>query len=300
MHLFVTGVGSFVGRALSALCEQRGIRVSGIDTRPVEHAGATVADIRDRARLLAVIPNDVDAIVHLAALSRDQDCKGRAIECLDVNVMGTLNLIDAARQKGARQFIFASSEWVYDSFEPGIDKTEDDTIDASRLTSEYALSKFVSEVNLRQAYRQGFCPVSILRFGIIYGPRTENWSAVEALFDSVAKRDEMTVGSLQTARRFLHVADVASAILASVGIEGIEIFNVQGPRLTSLGDIIACGAKLLGRNPRVVETNSAAPSIRTVSDDKIRRRTAWRPYYDLDLGLRSVAPAIGLSVLDAR
>jgi len=58
-------------------------------------------------------------------------------------------------------------------------------IDASQLNSEYALSKYVSEQNLRQKFQHGFCPTTILRFGIIYGSRKHNWSAVESLFHAV-------------------------------------------------------------------------------------------------------------------
>jgi UDP-glucose 4-epimerase len=213
--------------------------------------------------------------------------------------MGTLNLIDAARAASARQFIFASSEWVYDSFEPGIEKTEDDPIDAARLTSEYALSKFVSESNLRQAYQQGSFATTVLRFGIIYGPRRTNWSAVEALFDNVARHDVVKVGSVRTARRFLHVADAAGAILASVGVPRFEIMNVQGPKLVSLGDVVETSARLLGRSIQIVEGQGVAPSIRTVSAAKIQKRTAWSPSYDLGRGLAELAPVLGHSLSSA-
>ena len=54
-----------------------------------------------------------------------------------------------------KQFIFASSEWVYDQFKEGVPKTENDLIDIANHTSEYALSKLVSEANLRQKYGSG-------------------------------------------------------------------------------------------------------------------------------------------------
>ena len=50
-------------------------------------------------------------------------------------------------------------------------KDENSMINVGNIKSEYALSKLVSEINLTQKYRQGFCPVTILRFGIVYGPR---------------------------------------------------------------------------------------------------------------------------------
>lgn len=208
--------------------------------------------------------------------------------------MGTLNLIDAAEARGARQFVFASSEWVYDHFVEGVAKTEDDVVDAAKLTSEYAFSKYVSEINLRQKARHGFCPVTILRFGIIYGPRRENWSAVESLLNTVATKDEVTVGALATARRFVHVADIAEGILAAVGQGGFEIVNLQGRALVSLGDVIETSKALLGRDPKIVESNPAAPSIRMVDGDKARALLGWQPRIGLEEGLETVIDHLGL------
>ena len=127
--------------------------------------------------------------------------------------MGTLNLMDAAHSRGVRQFIFASTEWVYDSFSEDEIKTEDSVIDIGKLDSEYALSKLVSEQNLRQRFAYGFCDTTILRFGIIYGPRFKNWSAVESLFHAVGTEQEVRIGSRQTGRCFIHVEDIAAGIL---------------------------------------------------------------------------------------
>ena len=97
MHLFVTGAASFVGAELLRLCDERGIAVTGIDLRDVGRPDCRIADIREAA-IADHIPQGVDAVVHMAALSRDADCRGRGAECFDVNVMGTLNLIEAKFQ----------------------------------------------------------------------------------------------------------------------------------------------------------------------------------------------------------
>ena len=287
MGLFVTGVGSFIGGALLAACDRAGVEVTGIDTAPVDRPGCRPLDLRS-PDLADAIPEDVDAVVHLAALSRDPDCRDAAIPCFDVNVMGTLNLMAAAGRRRARQFIFASSEWVYDSFPPGVEKTEDDPIDALAHTSEYAFSKLVGEVNLRQKFRHGFCPTTILRFGIVYGPRRTNWSAVETLVNAVATRDTVNVGSRATARRFIHVADVAEAVLAARGLEGCTTINIQGPRLVSLGEILDRTGDLLGRKPAIEETAPDRPSIRGVSSARAEALMGWRARVGIEEGLRSV------------
>ena len=202
--------------------------------------------------------------------------------------MGTLNLIEAAKAKEAKQFIFASSEWVYDNFQEGISKTEEDTINIANHTSEYALSKLVSEANLRQKFEHGFCPITILRFGIIYGPRKENWSAVESIFNSVATQDIVSVGSLKTGRRFVHVSDIASGILAAVGLKGFEIINLQGNQMITLGDVIKVSKEITGKNPSVTEKNPGQISLRTVSNKKAKKLIGWEARIGLKNGLQSV------------
>ena len=167
-------------------------------------------------------------------------------------------------------------------------RTEDDVVDIAKLTSEYALSKLVSEANLRQKYQHGFCPATILRFGIVYGPRKDNWAAVESLLNAVKTQDEITVGSLKTARRFIHVSDIASAVVAAIGVPGFEIINIQGDKLVSLGDVVETSKKLLNRNPKVVERAPGQANVRLVSDAKAKQLLNWRPEISLLEGLKSV------------
>jgi UDP-glucose 4-epimerase len=287
MNIFLTGSGSFIGREVLKVCKAKDINVVGVDLAATGQDGCSVADIR-APDIAEKIPENVDAVIHLAALSRDPDCRKRAYPCFDINVMGTLNLMEAAQKRGAKQFIFASSEWVYDSFPEGVTRTEDDVINIAKLTSEYALSKLVTEANLRQKFQHGFCPVTILRFGIVYGPRKDNWAAVESLLNAVKTQDEITVGSLNTARRFIHVSDIASGIVAAIGLTGFEIINLQGDKLVTLGEVVETSKKLLNRNPKVVEKSPGQANIRLVSNEKAGRLLKWKPQISLSEGLKSV------------
>lgn len=292
MNLFITGCNSFVGRELIRQCDEKNINITGVDLLPSERTDCHVADV-NTADIANFIPSDIDAIIHLAGLTRDPDCKDRAKDCFQANVMATLNLMDAAQGKAARQFVFASSEWVYDEFEEGVGKVEGSPINAANLTSEYALSKYVSEVNLRQKFLHGFSPVTILRFGIIYGPRAENWSAVEALMNTVATKDEITVGALATGRNFIHVSDIASGILASIGLHGFEILNLQGNHLVTLKDVLEASQTLLHRKIKIAESNPEAPSVRFVDNSKAKKLLDWQPEISLSVGLKSVAEHLG-------
>ena len=289
--IFVTGAESFVGRALRDACAAADIRFTGIDLAEPMHPDVVRGDIGD-PDLAKLIPANIDAVVHLAALSRDADCRGRLAECLDVNVQGTLNVRAAARARGARQFIFASSEWVYGNGPFDTARAEDCPIDLDALSSEYALSKAIAEAVLRQDALTRGGNTTILRFGIIYGPRGANWSAVEALAHTVATAEQVSVGALSTARRFIHVADIADAILASLGRSGLETFNVQGPTLASLGDVIAAACVHTGRSPTITETSPETPSIRNIDATRFTAATGWVPRIGLVDGIASLGPAV--------
>lgn len=284
MKIFITGAQGFVGRNLVLQCERKRIKYKGIDFIKGTNPNILKVDIRSK-NIAKYIPQGTDAIIHLAGLSRDTDCRDRAYECFDINVMGTLNLIEAAVKKKAKQFIFASSEWVYGETKSREIKDENSFIDISVLSSEYALSKLVSEANLRQKFQHGFCPVTILRFGIIYGSRSQNWSAVESLFNLVKNQDKIKVGSLKTGRRFIHIRDIVSGIIKSIGLKGFHIINLTGEKLITLKDIIETSKIILNTKPKIIETNPENIKIRNISNKKAFQLLKWQPRIDLKQGL---------------
>lgn len=290
--IFLTGAASFIGGALIRRARSAGVPLSGIDLVAPEGGEFQRADIND-PDLADLIPDDASTVVHLAALSRDAECRGQGRECFAANVVGALNVAAAAARRGLRQMIFASSEWVYDDPERAEGCGEETVIDVTRLESEYALSKLTAEMALRQQLRDGPCALTVLRFGIVYGERDRNWGAVESLLHRVATTTRITVGARATARRYLHVEDVAEAILTTIGRAEGETINIQGPRLVGLGEVIDLAADLLGRHPQVVETAPERPSVRRVSSEKAERLLGWRAAIDIATGLERLIDHFG-------
>lgn len=285
MRIVVTGSESFIGKELRKHCRSEGLQIVTIDVAPSNESGHVQLDIRS-PNVEEEIPLGADALIHLAAVSTDSACRRDIKNAFDVNVGGTLSLIKAAEARRVKQFVFASSEWVYGGVETGDVQTEESPIDLARVLSEYALTKIVAERLLYMAHKQGSFSVTVLRFGIVYGPRPANWSAVEQLFHAVQTNATVEVkGSLKTARRFIHVSDIADGILRAVGQEGYEVFNLTGDVLITLGDIIDQSAKLLGRCPRVIEAAPLAVNIRNPDNTKARHLLGWVPEIGLKQGL---------------
>ena len=287
MKIAVTGAGSFIGSALHACCHTQGIEWVGVDVAPPGPRHSISADI-SRPGWDERLPPDVDAIVHLAAISRDADCRRDPARAVEVNLAGTVRVVEAARRRAIRQIVFASSEWVYGDTSNTL-KNEDAVIDAASLSGEYAITKLAGERLLAMAAREAGLAVSVLRFGIVYGPRAANWSAVETLYDSVGRLDRIEVGSLDTARRFIHVDDIGRGILAAVGRSGYEVFNLTGDRLVTLGEVIEESVRLRGRAPVVIEKNPGSASIRNIDNARARAALRWRPEVDLRHGLESLS-----------
>lgn len=286
MTLIITGAGGFIGRALLEACRRRGIDARGIDAQ-AHGDGVAAADITDPS-VADLFPEGARAVVHLAALSRDPDCRADPRGAFAINTTGALTVAEAARRRNIGQMVFASTEWVYGDVRNDEVQVEDQPIDAMAVRSVYALSKIAAEQGLRLAFGEALQGLTVLRFGIVYGSRAENWSAVESLFNAVRTRDEVTVGCLGTARRFIHVDDIVEGILASLGRSGYEVFNLAGDRLVSLGDVIETSRGLLGRNPVVRESAPGTPSIRNPESSRFRTATGWRPRVSLEQGLRSL------------
>ncbi len=291
MRLIITGSESFVGKELIKQCQAGGHEVIGIDAVVPEASTCTFVqgDIRDK-NLRTTLPHGADAVVHLAALSRDQDCKGKMEETLAVNVMGTQNMYEVAKATGAKQFIFASSEWVYDGFPGGAERDEESPIDLAKLTSEYALSKLINEGTMRLEVLRGGPAATALRFGIIYGPRKANWAAVESLASKVKRGEPVEVGSLRTGRRFMHVSDIVAGILATVGRSGFEVFNLTADKVITLGDVIKTSEEIFGKVATVTETAPENINLRNPSNKKAKELLGWNPKISLADGLRTLEP----------
>jgi nucleoside-diphosphate-sugar epimerase len=223
---------------------------------------------------------DGATIIHLAAVSTDASCKADPLEALDANVAGTINVAKAAKARNCRQFIFASTEWVY--YDDGYVRRETDPVDPRGI---YPWSKRIGEMILEFSALPN---VTILRFGITYGPRDKNWCAVESIADKVLRGEDVTVGSLKTARRFIHVKDLCRGIMASIGRTGHETFNLAGDRLITLNEVMHVAASVVGRPYWEPEDDDGTPSIRNPDSTKAKNVLGWSPQIAFADGMREV------------
>ena len=105
--------------------------------------------------------------------------------------------------------------------------------------------------------------ITILRFGITYSNRKNGGSAVESIFKQIKDKQKITIGSLQTSRRFIHVSDIVLGILKAIKYNKGGIFNLVGQKDITLKKIILNSQRILNKKVKVYSTNQK-PSIRIV------------------------------------
>tara|TARA_B110000977_G_C11076954_1_gene491563 strand:+ start:773 stop:1663 length:891 start_codon:yes stop_codon:yes gene_type:complete len=284
-NIFITGANSFVGtRLINFLKKKNTYNIRGIDLLDTKNKkNIFKLDLRSKDLYKFIKKNST--IVHLAAVSRNSDFDKNISNSFDINVAGTINLLNAANKQKAERFIFASSEWVY----PESDNTnfnEKKVYEVNEIKSKYGISKAIGE-KLIVALSEAKYNI-LLRFGIIYGPRKLNFSAVESLFLSVKNKQKFEIGSYKTARRFIFIDDIVTAIEKSIFLKKTITLNITGNKLISLKSIINTSKKILKKYPTIIEANSSNISIRNASNLNAKKILKWYPLYSLKKGLKSI------------
>jgi len=254
--------------------------------RPLE---LVVGDIRDREAVAGAL-RGVDAVVHLAAQTGVIPSVEDPLLDADLNVRGTLTVLEGCRRAGVRRFVFASSNAPLGEQAP---PAHEDLV--PRPLSPYGASKLAGEAYC-SAFHGSFGMQTVsLRFANAYGPRSRRKGSVVAVFFKAALsgRPLVIYGDGRQTRDFVHVRDLCRAIRLGLAAErGGEVFQVATGEETSVLDLAArvrgLAGRDLGRTVAVEHRPARAGEIlRNTSDiSKARRLLGYEPGVALDDGLR--------------
>lgn len=250
MKILVTGGGGFIGSHLVDLLLDQGHAVKILDNfstgrrsnLPKEHLSLDVinGDIRIVDDVDQAV-SGVDAIVHLAAVASVQASVEDPIGTHEVNLVGTVNLLEAAKKNKVKRFVFASSAAVYGNTEQ-VPVSEQSSL--APLTP-YAADKLSSEYYIDFYRRQyGLDPV-IFRFFNIFGPRQDPSSPYSGVISIFMQRaidgQPITVfGDGHQSRDFVYVADLVRILSSAVTGEDLYPFamNVGNGEQTNLNNLL--------------------------------------------------------------
>lgn len=269
-RILVTGAAGFIGSNLTrSLLNKGNVQIVGLDNfddfysreQKQRNMSSFISnqdfsffegDIRNMDHLLAL--PEIDAIVHLAAKAGVRPSILNPVLYQDVNVAGTQNLLEFARQKEIKQFVFGSSSSVYGINEhvPWIEEEKLMPI------SPYASTKLSCEM-LGHVYSHLYgIRFLALRFFTVYGPAQRPDLAIHKFFNSILKGDAIPVfGDGSTSRDYTFVEDTIQGIEAAIDYKdtNFEIINLGNRQTVTLSQLIeaienVCGKKaIIDRQP---------------------------------------------------
>jgi GDP-4-dehydro-6-deoxy-D-mannose reductase len=278
MRALITGGKGFVGQWLAAHLKDRGDDVAVIDIE---------TDVADSAAVRRVMADVTpDAVYHLAAMTHVGESWDNPSEVLRVNVLGTAEILAAARSvQGNPRVLIVSSAEVYGVVVPEQLPLGEDT--PTVPASPYAASKLAAEAVALQAWRGYDQPVVVVRPFNHIGPGQSPNFFVPALAKRIveARRSgarSLRVGTLTTRRDFTDVRDVVAAyrLLIEKGVPG-DVYNVCSGRDVAMSEVAAqllelAGADLtLETDPELVRPVDV-PVLRGDSG-RLRAATGWEP-----------------------
>jgi UDP-glucuronate 4-epimerase len=221
------------------------------DLQSAGHIPVYVADILDREKLAKVIEElRPDAIVHLAAWAGVRPSLERPELYSAVNVTGTINLLELAKQYSTRCFIFGSSSSVYGG-STRVPFAEDDPVD--RPVSPYAATKRAGEL-LCHTYAHNFAMhITCLRFFTVYGPRQRPEMAIHKFAQLMHEGKEIPIfGNGDSRRDYTYVEDIIDGVLAAIEANPrFDIINLGESQTITLLEVVKHLENALGKKARL-------------------------------------------------
>ena len=228
-----------------------------------------------------------DAVVHLAARAGVRPSLEEPILYEDVNCIGTLRLLEAARRHGPRTFVFGSSSSVY-----GINRkvpfSEDDPVD--QPISPYATTKRAGELLCFNYHHLYDLRISCLRFFTVYGPAQRPEMAIHKFTQLAARGEPIPLyGDGSSRRDYTYIDDIVDGVVAALDLApDFEIINLGGAETTRLSDLVAWIAEELAVEPRIeyLADQPGDVPITYADVDKAGRLLGYSPKVSIREGLK--------------
>jgi UDP-glucose 4-epimerase len=248
-----------------------------------------VGDIRDFKTCLGACKG-IDVVIHLAANTGVPPSIENPREDMEANVIGTFNMLEASRENGVKKFIFASSGAPVGEIGPPIHEEK-----APRPVSPYGASKLAGEGYCSAYYRTFGLKTVSLRFGNVYGPRSNHKSSVVAKFFKRALNSEPLeiFGDGSQTRDFIYIDDLIQAIMLSVKSDiGGEVFQIATHKETTVKEIASLIKDIVereaGKKVDIIHSNPRQGDVkRNYSDiSKAKEVLGYEPKFDIHSGLQ--------------
>jgi UDP-glucose 4-epimerase len=299
--VLVTGAGGFIGSHLAealvrsgahtrAFCRYTSQNSCGwLDTSEVRSEIEFFhGDIRD-AESVALAMRDVETVFHLAALIAIPYSYDAPHSYVETNIIGTMNVLNAARALGAERVVHTSTSEVYGTAQY-VPIDEDHPLQGQ---SPYSATKIGADKIAESYYRSFGTPVVTVRPFNTYGPRQSARAVIPAIITQALERDEIKLGNLLPTRDLNFVTDTVQGVLAVAAAPNVlgQVINLGSGQEISVGDLAKMICDIVGcdlairTEPERIRPDASEVERLCADTLKVRRLVSWQPVYTLRQGL---------------
>lgn len=298
--VLITGGAGFIGSALIKDFQKHDFDVYVIDNLSfgnrdfidIPDDNFYTEDIRDGEKMKSIIAKiNPNWIIHLAAVHFIPYCNEHPFESSDINIRGTMNILEAA--KGAsnlEKMFFASTAAVYPISDDAVSETYTlqplDIYGLAKLTGEHLFNEFYLETGI---------PTVICRFFNAFGPNETNPHLIPEIQQQINDGERvLKLGNTKPKRDFIHTYDMSRAVtmLMSKIENGIETFNLGRGIEYSVVEIVEAFAKQLNEEVRIEVDPAkvrATDRMHLLADvSKLKEYTGWEPEWGIDEGIKTM------------
>jgi nucleoside-diphosphate-sugar epimerase len=308
-HFLVTGAAGFIGSAVTTLLLERGARVTGVDNlcatydvrlkllrlgRLLERPGFSFRclDVEDFDALQPIGSpgggRPYDGIFHLAARAGVRTSALNPWVYVRTNIIGTLNILELARQNGVPQLVVASSSSVYGNAGEG---ASSEAGAADQPLSPYAATKKGAEAICHSYHHLFGLNISLLRYFTVYGPYGRPDMALFRFVHWISTGQPVVIyGDGLQQRDFTYIADIARGTVAAVRLPGFHIINLGSDHPIQVLDAVHKIEAALGKSGKLdFRPAHGADVARTWAEiGSARQLLHWRPETPFDSGIEQL------------
>jgi UDP-glucose 4-epimerase len=300
MKVLITGGAGFIGSAIVPELQRAGYDIFVYDNLSfgnrefidVEDDKFILGDTRDLKMVRQTFREiNPDIIIHLAAIHFIPYCNQHPYEAADINIRGTMNVLNAAQSlKTLKKILFASTAAVYPIHDESVNEEHEvlplDIYGLTKLTGEDLCKKFYLESNI---------DTIVCRFFNAFGPNETNPHLIPEIENQLREgKRSIKLGNLKPKRDFIHTYDMARAVLALIELEnsGYDVFNLGRGIEYSVTDIVDTFEKILQEKIEIVvdpERVRKVERMHLLADvSKLKRKTGWEPEWSIEQGINNL------------
>ncbi|MBU0505370.1 MAG: GDP-mannose 4,6-dehydratase [bacterium] len=315
MNILLTGCAGFIGSHLAEKLLHLKHNVFGVDNFDPYYSESlkrsNLAEIEKTARELdasfhfesldicnsekireLLNSNAIETVVHLAALAGVRPSLEKPCRYAKVNVEGTTNLLEEARKKNIKNFVFASSSSVYGNYK---ETPFNENIEVDSMISHYATTKRAGELTCKTYHNLYNMSIACLRFFTVYGPRQRPDLAINKFTHKILQGDEISIyGDGSKKRDFTYIDDIIEGTVKAINWTAqatqaaFEIFNLGEAKTTDVNTLIAMIEEAAGKDAkRKYEPNVAGDVLQTFADiTKAKQILGYNPKTDISEGIQ--------------